>query len=84
MGLAINYTLMTPIYLQWVVRFWSELEMYFNALQRVLHYSKLRQENQLNQQVRIGTKLKKSQSIQMSRYPNSQRCCHQRSVPGGR
>jgi len=48
-GLAINYTLMTPIYLQWVVRFWSELEMYFNALQRVLHYSQLRQENQLSQ-----------------------------------
>jgi len=48
-GLAINYTLMTPIYLQWVVRFWSELEMYFNALQRVLHYSQLRQESQPSQ-----------------------------------
>ncbi len=43
-GLAVNYTLMTPIYLQWVVRFWSELEMYFNAVERVLHYSNLRQE----------------------------------------
>lgn len=45
-GLAISYTLMTPIYLQWVVRFWSELEMYFNAVERVLHYSKLLPENQ--------------------------------------
>ena len=44
-GLAINYTLMTPIYLQWVVRFWSELEMYFNAVERVLHYSNLRAES---------------------------------------
>ena len=44
-GLAINYTLMTPIYLQWVVRFWSELEMYFNAVERVLHYSHLREES---------------------------------------
>lgn len=43
-GLAISYTLMTPIYLQWVVRFWSELEMYFNAVERVLHYSHLRPE----------------------------------------
>lgn len=45
-GLAISYTLMTPIYLQWVVRFWSELEMYFNAVERVLHYSQLRSENE--------------------------------------
>ena len=52
-GLAINYTLMTPIYLQWVVRFWSELEMYFNALQRVLHYSQLRQESQPSQRVNM-------------------------------
>lgn len=44
-GLAINYTLLTPTYLQWVVRFWSELEMYFNAVERVLHYSHLRKEN---------------------------------------
>lgn len=45
-GLAISYTLMTPIYLQWVVRFWSELEMYFNAVERVLHYSNLRPESE--------------------------------------
>lgn len=45
-GLAISYTLMTPIYLQWVVRFWSELEMYFNAVERVLHYSHLRPESE--------------------------------------
>uniref|UniRef100_A0A0N8CA55 ATP-binding cassette sub-family C member n=1 Tax=Daphnia magna TaxID=35525 RepID=A0A0N8CA55_9CRUS len=45
-GLAISYTLMTPIYLQWVVRFWSELEMYFNAVERVLHYSELHPESE--------------------------------------
>lgn len=45
MGLAISYTLMTPIYLQWVVRFWSELEMYFNAVERVLDYSSLPSES---------------------------------------
>lgn len=45
-GLAISYTLMTPIYLQWVVRFWSELEMYFNAVERVLHYSHLQPESE--------------------------------------
>ena len=38
-GLAINYTLLTPVYLQWVVRFWAELEMYFNAVERVAHYA---------------------------------------------
>lgn len=47
-GLAVNYTLMTPIYLQWVVRFWSELEMYFNAVERVLHYSHLLPEGSNN------------------------------------
>lgn len=46
-GLAIGYTLMTPIYLQWVVRFWSELEMYFNAVERVMRYSHLRPESEL-------------------------------------
>ena len=45
-GLAINYTLLTPIYLQWVVRFWAELEMYFNAVERVLHYSDQRKESE--------------------------------------
>jgi ABC-type multidrug transport system fused ATPase/permease subunit len=45
-GLAISYTLMTPIYLQWVVRFWSALEMYFNAVERVLHYSHLQPESE--------------------------------------
>lgn len=40
---------MTPIYLQWVVRFWSELEMYFNAVERVLDYSKLPSESEVAQ-----------------------------------
>ena len=47
-GLAIQYTLLTPIYLQWVVRFWAELEMYFNAVERVLQYSHLTTESSMS------------------------------------
>lgn len=34
-GLAINYTLLVPIYLNWVVKFLSECEMYMAAVERV-------------------------------------------------
>lgn len=38
-GLAINYTLLMPIYLNWVVKFLSDMEMYMGAVERVAHYS---------------------------------------------
>lgn len=37
-GLAINYTLLIPIYLNWVVKLFADLEMYFGAVERIRYY----------------------------------------------
>lgn len=37
-ALAINYTLLIPIYLNWVVKLLSDMEMYIGAVERVSHY----------------------------------------------
>lgn len=44
-GLAINCTLLVPTYLNWVVKFLSDMEMYMSAVERVQQYSSLVQEN---------------------------------------
>ncbi|XP_071518290.1 LOW QUALITY PROTEIN: ATP-binding cassette sub-family C member 9 [Panulirus ornatus] len=44
-GLAINYTLFVPVYLNWVVRFLAETEMCLNAVERVQHYASLPSED---------------------------------------
>lgn len=38
-GLAINYTLLVPIYLNWVVKFLADMEMYMGAVERVTQYA---------------------------------------------
>ncbi|XP_076228088.1 sulfonylurea receptor isoform X2 [Nomia melanderi] len=38
-GLAINYTLLVPIYLNWVVKFTAEIEMYMGSVARISAYS---------------------------------------------
>lgn len=40
-GLAINYTLLVPVYLNWVVRFLADTEMCLNAVERVQQYATL-------------------------------------------
>lgn len=40
-GLAINYTLLIPIYLNWVVKFLADMEMYMGAVERVVQYSSI-------------------------------------------
>ncbi|KAG0730311.1 ATP-binding cassette sub-family C member 9 [Chionoecetes opilio] len=40
-GLAINYTLLVPVYLNWVVRFLADTEMGVCAVERVHHYASL-------------------------------------------
>lgn len=37
-ALAINYTLLVPIYLNWVVQLLASLEMYIGAVERISHY----------------------------------------------
>jgi ATP-binding cassette subfamily C (CFTR/MRP) protein 8 len=38
-GLAVNYTLLIPIYLNWVVKFLADMEMYMGAVERVQQYA---------------------------------------------
>lgn len=40
-GLAINYMMLVPIYLNWVVKFLSDMEMYMGAVERVHQYTLL-------------------------------------------
>lgn len=38
-GLAVNYTLLVPIYLNWVVKFLADMEMYMGAVERVTQFA---------------------------------------------
>lgn len=44
-GLAINYTLLVPIYLNWVVKFTAEIEMYMGSVARISAYRTMQSEN---------------------------------------
>jgi ATP-binding cassette subfamily C (CFTR/MRP) protein 9 len=44
-GLAINYTLLVPVYLNWVVKFLAEVEMFMNSVERIDRYSELEVED---------------------------------------
>ncbi|XP_059488287.1 ATP-binding cassette sub-family C member Sur [Neocloeon triangulifer] len=44
-GLAVNYTLLVPIYLNWVVKFLADMEMYMTAVERLDQYARLPQED---------------------------------------
>lgn len=37
-ALSINYTLLIPIYLNWVVKLFADMEMYIGAVERISHY----------------------------------------------
>lgn len=44
-GLAINYTLLVPIYLNWVVKFLADVEMYMGSVERVQQYAEMKPED---------------------------------------
>jgi len=44
-GLALNYSLLVPIYLAWVVKFMTELENCLNAVERIVEYTELDHED---------------------------------------
>ncbi|KAK4297667.1 hypothetical protein Pmani_029930 [Petrolisthes manimaculis] len=48
-GLAINYTLLVPVYLNWVVRFLADTEMCMGAVERVQQYSAMPTEEEQEQ-----------------------------------
>ena len=44
-GMAMTYTLLVPIYLNWLVRNMASLEMYMNSVERVEEFSHLETED---------------------------------------
>ena len=44
-GLALNYSLLVPIYLAWVIKFLTDLESCLNAVERVIEYTDLEHED---------------------------------------
>uniref|UniRef100_A0A1I8P9M9 ATP-binding cassette sub-family C member Sur n=1 Tax=Stomoxys calcitrans TaxID=35570 RepID=A0A1I8P9M9_STOCA len=40
-GLAINYTLLMPIYLNWVVKLLADMEMYVGSVERIAYYAQV-------------------------------------------
>ncbi|KAH0954120.1 hypothetical protein HN011_011629 [Eciton burchellii] len=53
-GLAINYTLLVPIYLNWVVKFTAELEMYMGSVARISAYRNTQPENYYETGLRVA------------------------------
>ncbi len=45
-GMAMTYTLLVPIYLNWVVRNLASVEMYMNSVERISEFSELENEDQ--------------------------------------
>lgn len=43
-GLSMNYSLLVPIYLAWVVKFIADIENHMNAVERILEYTNLNSE----------------------------------------
>lgn len=48
-GLAINYTLLVPVYLNWVVKFFADLETYMSAVERTEEFATIPIENYRNE-----------------------------------
>lgn len=44
-GLSMNYSLLVPIYLAWVIKFLADIENYMNAVERILEYTNLESES---------------------------------------
>ncbi|XP_012265786.2 ATP-binding cassette sub-family C member Sur [Athalia rosae] len=55
-GLAVNYTLLVPIYLNWVVKFVSEIEMYMGSVARLSTYIKSPKEDYRKDGFRVPEK----------------------------
>lgn len=49
-GLAINYTLLVPIYLNWVVKLFADMEMYAGSVERIAGYTQQQEHEQEEQE----------------------------------
>ena len=47
-GLSVNYSLLVPIYLAWVVKFFADLENQMSAVERIIDYFSLEKEEETN------------------------------------
>lgn len=52
-GLAINYTLLVPVYLNWVVKFFADLETYMSAVERTEEFATIPIENYKSESKRV-------------------------------
>lgn len=52
-GLAINYTLLVPVYLNWVVKFFADLETYMSAVERTEEFATIPIENYRTESKRV-------------------------------
>lgn len=53
-GLAINYTLLVPVYLNWVVKFFADLETYMSAVERTEEFATIPIENYRTESTRYN------------------------------
>lgn len=61
-GLAINYTLLVPVYLNWVVRFLADTEMCMGAVERVQQYAAMPTEEEEQEQREEGKRRQKGKN----------------------
>lgn len=72
-GLAINYTLLMPIYLNWVVKLLADMEMYVGSVERIAYYAETQSDDKSKRE-QNGTHDKNTITTS-STNNNNQICC---------
>jgi len=67
-GLAINYTLLVPIYLNWVVKLLADMEMYAGSVERIAHYAQQQPEGRMEQEMETELELEISNEVDRSTF----------------
>jgi len=65
-GLAINYTLLVPVYLNWVVKFFADLETYMSAVERTEEFTTIPIENYRSESKFMFDTLRPTSSVSVS------------------
>uniref|UniRef100_A0A1A9WKE0 Uncharacterized protein n=1 Tax=Glossina brevipalpis TaxID=37001 RepID=A0A1A9WKE0_9MUSC len=56
-GLVINYSLLIPIYLNWVVKLLADMETYLGSVERIAYYSERKIGNKKNNNINVKNKI---------------------------
>lgn len=72
-GLAINYTLLMPIYLNWVVKLLADMEMYVGSVERIAYYAETQSDDKSKRE-QNGTHDKNTITTSTTNN-NNQICC---------